>query len=377
MEKIFTPYRICPLGAHVDHQLGLVTGFALDYGMTLTYEPEPSGRIYLISKNFTGRARTTVHKITNKTGEWGDYLRAAVAALLHADYELDVGFKGVIEGTLPIGGLSSSAAIIISYLRALCKLNKIKLTPEQLVALSHYAEATYIGLNNGILDQSCEVYSKKNGLLYLDTKTETYKIIPQSKRMPHYEFAIVFSGVEHALINSAYNSRVDECKAAAYALKAYSGMHYNKVADSVLGDIDHEIYEKYKKKLPKNWQKRAEHFYSEVERVSQGVEAWRKGDLRTFGKLVFASGDSSINNYESGSPELKKLHEIALHTDGIYGGRFSGAGFKGCYMAIIDPRHAQKIKEVFQQEYLAAFPDMAPRFSVHICHPADGVHLPK
>jgi hypothetical protein len=32
--QIFTPYRICPLGAHVDHQLGLVTGFALDYGMT-------------------------------------------------------------------------------------------------------------------------------------------------------------------------------------------------------------------------------------------------------------------------------------------------------------------------------------------------------
>ena len=70
MEKIFTPYRICPLGAHVDHQLGLVAGFALDYGMTLTYEPVPSGQIFLISKNFPGRARTTVHKITMKTGEW-------------------------------------------------------------------------------------------------------------------------------------------------------------------------------------------------------------------------------------------------------------------------------------------------------------------
>ena len=67
--------------------LGLVTGFALDYGMTLTYEPVPSGRIFLISKNFPGRARTTVHKISNKTGDWGDYLRSAVAALHHADYE--------------------------------------------------------------------------------------------------------------------------------------------------------------------------------------------------------------------------------------------------------------------------------------------------
>ena len=373
--QIFTPYRICPLGAHVDHQLGLVTGFALDYGMTLTYEPVPSGRIFLISKNFPGRARTTVHKISNKTGDWGDYLRSAVAALHHADYELQVGFKGVIEGTLPIGGLSSSAAIIILYLRALCDLNNIKLDRDQLVALAHYAEATYIGLNNGILDQSCEVYSKKDGLLFLDTRDGSYKVIPQPKRMPHYEFAIVFSGVEHALINSAYNSRVDECKAAAYALKAYAGMPYDKVADSVLGDITPDIYVKYKKKLPRNWQKRAEHFYSEVERVREGVAAWKKGDLHAFGQLVFASGDSSINNYESGSPELKKLHEIARHTDGIYGGRFSGAGFKGCYMAIIDPRYEQKIARAFEKEYLEAFPDMTPRFSVHFSHSADGVKL--
>ncbi len=27
---IFSPYRVCPLGAHVDHQHGLVTGFAID-----------------------------------------------------------------------------------------------------------------------------------------------------------------------------------------------------------------------------------------------------------------------------------------------------------------------------------------------------------
>ena len=36
MEKyqyhIFSPYRVCPLGAHVDHQHGLVTGFAIDKG---------------------------------------------------------------------------------------------------------------------------------------------------------------------------------------------------------------------------------------------------------------------------------------------------------------------------------------------------------
>ena len=32
---------------------------------------------------------------------------------------------------------------------------------------------------------------------------------------------------------------------------------------------------------------------------------------------------------------MKKLYEIMADTDGIYGGRFSGAGFKGCCMALI------------------------------------------
>ena len=28
--QLFSPYRICPLGAHVDHQHGLVSGFAFN-----------------------------------------------------------------------------------------------------------------------------------------------------------------------------------------------------------------------------------------------------------------------------------------------------------------------------------------------------------
>lgn len=28
--QIYPPYHVCPLGAHVDHQHGLVTGFAVN-----------------------------------------------------------------------------------------------------------------------------------------------------------------------------------------------------------------------------------------------------------------------------------------------------------------------------------------------------------
>ncbi|MBE5928992.1 MAG: hypothetical protein E7267_06440 [Lachnospiraceae bacterium] len=180
-------------------------------------------------------------------------------------------------------------------------------------------------------------------MLYLDTKDDSYELIPASPNMKPYKIAIFFSGLEHNLASSKFNMRVDECRSAAYALKAFSGMEYGKYPDTYLRDVPYEIYLEYKDKLPENWAKRAEHWYTEFQRVQKGAEAWRQGDIEAYGKLSFESGYSSIYNYETGSPELKKLYEIMLDTEGIYGGCFSGAGFKGCCMALIDPAYEETI----------------------------------
>ena len=94
-----------------------------------------------------------------------------------------------------------------------------------------------------------------------------------------------------------------------------------------------------------------------------------------YGRLSFESGRSSIYNWETGSPELKALYEIMEHTDGIYGGRFSGAGFKGCCMALIDPAYMDSILEKVERGYLAQFPALRGRYGAYICHSADGASL--
>ena len=169
--------------------------------------------------------------------------------------------------------------------------------------------------------------------------------------------------------------RVDECRSAAYALKAFAGMEYGKFSETFLRDVPKEVYETYKEKLPENWRKRAEHWYTEFDRVRAGAEAWRRGDLEEYGRLSFESGMSSIVNWETGSPELKALYEIMTKTKGIYGGRFSGAGFKGCCMALIDPEYRESIEATVTKEYLKIFPKLEGKHSVHICHSADGVSL--
>lgn len=371
----FCPYRICPLGAHVDHQHGKVTGLAIDKGVRIAYGPKQNGVIELSSLQFDKRAQWHIVQIPeHPVGDWADYLRGATWALAK-HYTLRTGLCAVVEGSLPIGGLSSSAAVIIAFLSALCKVNGITLTEHEMIMIALDAERNYVGVSVGKLDQSCEVYSKKDHLLYLDTLDDSYELIPTSPNMKPYKIAIFFSGIERTLAGSKFNMRVDELKSAAYALMAFSGMEYGKFEDVRLRQVPREIYEAHKHRLPETWRRRAEHYYTEFERVQKGAEAWRRGDLDTFGKLSFESGYSSIYNYETGSDELRTLYEIMQRTDGIYGGRFSGAGFKGCCMALIDPRYAESIEEIVTREYLKVFPKLEGKYSFHLCESADGVKL--
>ena len=371
----FTPYRICPIGAHVDHQLGYITGLALDKGIHMAYGPKENGVIEVLSLQFDKRAQWHVEATPKaKEGDWADHLRGATIALQRR-YPLRRGLCAVIEGELPIGGLSSSAAVIITFLSALCKLNGITLSPEEMIVIAQEAENKYVGVSCGRLDQSCEVHCRKDHLLYMNLKDGSFELIPQHPHMKPYKIAIFFSGVERSLAGSAYNMRVDEIRSAAYALLAYAGVEYGKFAETNFCDISDEIYMAHKDRLPETWRKRAEHCFSEMKRVHQGAEAWRRGDIEEFGRLSFESGRSSIYSWETGSPELKALYEIMTHTEGIYGGRFSGAGFKGCCMALIDPAFEESIIKNVTQEYLGMFPELKEKFSVHICQSADGVKL--
>lgn len=371
----FCPYRICPIGAHVDHQYGRITGLAIDKGIHFAYSPKQNGVIELTSLQFDKRAQFHIRAIDEKKcNDWADYLRG-VTLELSQKYTLSTGLCGVIEGTLPIGGLSSSAAVCIVYLTALCRVNGIKLSPLEAIMMSMRSENNYVGVNSGKLDQSCEVYSKKDHLLYLDTKDDTYELIPTLPSMKPYEIAIFFSGVERTLAGSKFNMRVDECRSAAYALMAYAGMEYGKYNETFFRQVPRDVYDRYKEHLPEPWCRRAEHWYTEQERVVAGAEAWRRGDIEEYGRLSFESGQSSIYNWETGSPELKTLYDIMCHTDGIYGGRFSGAGFKGCCMALIDPAFRESISEKVTEEYLKVFPDLKGKYQVVICHSADGAAL--
>jgi len=371
----FCPYRVCPVGAHIDHQWGKVTGFALDKGIHIAYSTKLNGIVELASLQFDKRAQWHVRDVfETRRGDWADYLRGATIEL-SGRYPLRNGICGVIEGTLPIGGLSSSAAVTIAFLSALCKVNDLHPSQLELIEMALRAEVNYVGVSVGKLDQSCEIYARRDQLLYLDTMDDSYELIPAPAEIKPWKIGVFFSGLERNLSGSKYNMRVDEVRSAAYALKAYAGMEYGKFRETHLRDVPREVYERYKDRLPETWRRRAEHFYTEFDRVVRGAEAWRAGDIETYGCISTESGHSSIYSWETGSPELKTLYEIIVRQDGVYGGRFSGAGFKGCCIALLDPAYEESVAEAVRRAYLAEFPALADKYLYCGCYSADGVRL--
>ena len=136
---VFAPYRVCPLGAHVDHQHGLVTGFAIDKGVDFWFNVREDGHVHLESRTFEGIVDfdlTTPSQV--REHHWGDYARGAKYALKKR-FELQHGIDGVIQGSLPVGGLSSSAAVLIAYVMAFAKANGIMLKPVEVVQIASEA----------------------------------------------------------------------------------------------------------------------------------------------------------------------------------------------------------------------------------------------
>lgn len=366
IKVVRSPLRISPLGAHVDHQDGLVTGMALDRAIYLAFVPRRDRRVRVESMNFPGCVEFNLDDIPPRIPQdWGNYARGAALALQQS-HVVHTGMDAVVLGTMPVGGLSSSAAVGVAYLLALEIVNGLQLTPEENIELDRYIENVYLGLRNGVLDQSMILLSERDCLTYLDCRSMAVTKVPTVARPEEFEILIVYSGVRKALVGTDYNDRVGECQAAARLLLTWAGM---PVTDDVsrLRLVPPEVYAELGDRLPAPLDRRARHFFTEIERVREGVEAWQAGDIVRLGSLMRASGASSVHNYESGCPHLTTLYEILSECPGVYGARFSGGGFRGSCIALSHPDSRQQITSFVADRYPQAHPDIADCYSIHFC----------
>jgi len=379
---VTSPYRVCPLGAHVDHQLGRVTALALDRGTLLAFAPSETAEVALTSLDFPGSVRFRLDAIPpRRQGDWGDYARGAALALARSGAPLARGLVGIVSGAGSEGGLASSASVGLAYLLALADANGRDLSGAELVRLDQAIENGYLGLDNGILDPAAVVFSRREQLTRVDCRAfaaEPTAEAPGIERLPRpaalapFVVLVAGSGVRQAIVATDYNRRVAECREAARVLLAAAG---RPDEEPLLGHLSAAEYEAHASRLAGALAKRARHFFSEQARVAAGEAAWRSGDLARLGQLVTASGESSIAHYECGSPPLVDLFESLVRSAGVYGARFSGAGFRGCCLALAKPEAAASAAAEVLAAYRERQPALAGRAFVVACASDDGARL--
>jgi galacturonokinase len=225
---------------------------AIDRATFLAYVPSGSSSVQLSSLSFEGEVHFSLDSIPERTDNkslprpWGNYARGAAKALTDC-YKLEQGILGMTQGDMGEGGLSSSAAIGVAYLLAFEDVNNLKVSKEENIALDKALENGYIGLKNGILDQSSIIFSRRDCLTLIDCDKVAHEIIEKSPTMPPFSVLIAFSGVRQSLVTTGYNTRVAECKEAAEGLLQAAGRLSTDNEDTnpalLLGNVTNEEYE--------------------------------------------------------------------------------------------------------------------------------------
>ena len=332
----FAPGRVEILGNHTDYNLGFVLSAAIHSGVTV--------RSNRLSKNILEiSSHTNQRSVTIRLDElqpcvnepWANYPIGVIKVLLEAGFQLG-GMDIRISSDLPLGaGLSSSAALEVATALAAKVLFNLDIEMMQLAQLCQKAENEFVGVQSGLLDQASSVFGRVHRLILLDflaIKVETVSL------PTNVSLLLLNSGVPHELTGGEYNERRKQCLLAAKSLGVAS---LRDVTPALVksADLDDVI------------RRRALHITEENERVVQGVDALRSGNLALFGALMFASHESSRTNFENSTAHLDTLVELAKRTPGVFGSRLTGGGFGGSTVSLIDNAQADEIIRTISREY--------------------------
>lgn len=333
--------RVNLIGEHTDYNGGWVLPTAIPQYTEVTLKKNNTDRINVVSSADpkSGKRREVTFHINDKekTGTWVDYLIGATQFL--SEKAKFPGFHASIHSTIPEGsGLSSSAALEISFLKAIRNAFQLPVSDQELARLGQRVENEFVGARVGIMDQMACTLARHGEALFLDTLKLTYERI--TLPMEDIDLLVINSGISHRLSDTGgYNERRAQCEEAAKIL-GVELLRYVQ-PEELMND----------RNLPELLYHRARHVVTENERVFKAVDAIKKKDYETLGRLFIESHASMRDDYQVSLPEIDLLVELSLKEKGVYGARLTGGGFGGSIIVLTKKGEHDKVARNVVKEY--------------------------
>jgi galactokinase len=313
------PGRVNLIGEHTDYHQGFVMPSVISLRTRVHLVARSDRIVRASSREIGGDVAEFVTGAERVTHTWLDYIQGVT----HALRDLTPTLPGVdlrVESDIPLGsGLSSSAALEVSLLRALRQLYDLHFDDVELARIAQRAETEFVGAPVGIMDQMVCSLGHPREAFFLDTRTLLYERVPLP---PTAELVVINSGIRHQHASGAYAIRRRESFEAAAMLGV-----------SFLRDVTIEQLSRLAT-LPDTLARRTRHIVTENQRVQEAVRALAAGDLVSVGTLLYASHESMRVDYETSTPEIDLLVELAKREADVYGARLTGGGFGGSVLIL-------------------------------------------
>ncbi|MEU8900659.1 galactokinase [Nocardia sp. NPDC048505] len=338
------PGRVNIIGEHTDYNGGYCLPMALPQVVRCTAMPRTDARVRVSSQQHPGeRIEVLVPELADAPVRgWARYPLGVVYEFHRRGHRIP-GVDLELDGSVPIGaGLSSSAALECSVAIALRDLFALPVSDDELIDIANKAENDYVGAPTGTLDQTASIRCTAGHALFLDALTGETAQVPFDLAARKLALLIVDTNTPHALVDSEYARRRQECEAAAAQLGVE---RLREVTDPrAVATLTDPVL-----------RRRARHVVSENARVLAVVEALRNGsDPRTIGPILTAAHASLRDDFMVSTAQLDTAVEAALDA-GAHGARMVGGGFGGSIIALIDAATTDKVIAEVENRFRAAY----------------------
>ena len=160
--------RVNLIGEHLDYNGGCVLPLQIKNSIICELSENPEIEcISIVSDKY--QKTLSIEKL-EKRDNWADFI---IGSCLFFEKKYSIVIKELsfnIRSSLPLGiGLSSSAAITISTLKALGNYYKKDMSDNELINLAYDIENDFVGVGGGIMDQFVSVLGNQNQALFLNT----------------------------------------------------------------------------------------------------------------------------------------------------------------------------------------------------------------